>query len=154
VPEVALPLGPVTPSIGTAVSAATSGQHGMPMYDTLPVAAMQANGPTNLAAQDTDFDRVPGLVRHAPDWGTSRLAISGSLPNCGEGEKWTAMAGSCLRRLLEVFLRLVRIPRVGIWAAGLHCQCGGDLPSRAFRRMAGIGKACRIFSHFSRPFRD
>lgn len=34
--------------------------------DALVVAVMQANGLTNLASLDTDFDRVPGLTRYAP----------------------------------------------------------------------------------------
>jgi len=32
----------------------------------LIVAVMQANGLTNLASNDADFDRVPGLTRYAP----------------------------------------------------------------------------------------
>lgn len=34
--------------------------------DALIVAVMQANGLTNLASLDSDFDRVPGLTRYAP----------------------------------------------------------------------------------------
>jgi predicted nucleic acid-binding protein len=34
--------------------------------DALVVAVMQANGLTNLASLDGDFDRVPGLTRYAP----------------------------------------------------------------------------------------
>jgi predicted nucleic acid-binding protein len=34
--------------------------------DALVVAVMQANGLTNLASLDADFDRVPGLTRYAP----------------------------------------------------------------------------------------
>ncbi|MGH7170092.1 MAG: PIN domain-containing protein [Gemmataceae bacterium] len=34
--------------------------------DALIVAVMQANGLTNLASEDDDFDRVPGLTRYAP----------------------------------------------------------------------------------------
>ena len=34
--------------------------------DALIVAVMQANGVTDLASNDADFDRVPGLMRHAP----------------------------------------------------------------------------------------
>jgi predicted nucleic acid-binding protein len=30
------------------------------------VAVMQANRLTNLASNDADFDRVPGLTRYAP----------------------------------------------------------------------------------------
>jgi predicted nucleic acid-binding protein len=34
--------------------------------DALVVAVMQANGLTNLASLDTDFDRVPGVTRYSP----------------------------------------------------------------------------------------
>jgi predicted nucleic acid-binding protein len=34
--------------------------------DALVVAVMQANGFTNLASNDTDFDSVPGITRYAP----------------------------------------------------------------------------------------
>jgi predicted nucleic acid-binding protein len=34
--------------------------------DALVVAVMQANGLTNIASNDADFDRVPGLTRDAP----------------------------------------------------------------------------------------
>jgi predicted nucleic acid-binding protein len=34
--------------------------------DALIVALMRANGFTNLASLDTDFDRVPGITRYAP----------------------------------------------------------------------------------------
>jgi predicted nucleic acid-binding protein len=34
--------------------------------DALIVATMQANGLTNLASNDADFDRVPGITRYAP----------------------------------------------------------------------------------------
>jgi predicted nucleic acid-binding protein len=34
--------------------------------DSLIVAAMQANGISILASNDADFDRVPGITRHAP----------------------------------------------------------------------------------------
>jgi predicted nucleic acid-binding protein len=34
--------------------------------DALIVAMMQANGLTNLASADNDFDRVPGLTRYGP----------------------------------------------------------------------------------------
>jgi predicted nucleic acid-binding protein len=34
--------------------------------DALVVAVMQANGLTNLASLDADFDRVPGITRYAP----------------------------------------------------------------------------------------
>jgi hypothetical protein len=34
--------------------------------DAILIAVMQANGLTNLASHDADFDRVPGLTRYAP----------------------------------------------------------------------------------------
>jgi predicted nucleic acid-binding protein len=34
--------------------------------DALVVAVMQANGLSNLASHDADFDRVPGLPRYTP----------------------------------------------------------------------------------------
>jgi predicted nucleic acid-binding protein len=34
--------------------------------DALVVAVMQANGLTNLASGDSDFDRVPSITRFAP----------------------------------------------------------------------------------------
>jgi len=34
--------------------------------DALILAVMQANGLTNLASHDADFDRVPGILRYAP----------------------------------------------------------------------------------------
>lgn len=47
-------------------AAAVSQQTGLLTNDALLVAVMRANGLTNLASNDTDFDRVPGLVRYAP----------------------------------------------------------------------------------------
>jgi predicted nucleic acid-binding protein len=49
-----------------AGAAALSQQTGLLSNDALIVAVMQANGLTNLASNDADFDRVPGLTRHAP----------------------------------------------------------------------------------------
>ncbi len=49
-----------------AASVALSQQMGLLFNDGLIVAVMQANGLTNLASNDTDFDRVPGLTRYAP----------------------------------------------------------------------------------------
>ncbi|HZT83727.1 MAG TPA: type II toxin-antitoxin system VapC family toxin [Gemmataceae bacterium] len=45
---------------------AVSPQTGLPINDALIVAVMQANGLSNIASADTDFDRVPGLTRYAP----------------------------------------------------------------------------------------
>ena len=55
----------IAPSL--IVSAAViSQQVGLLGNDALIVAVMQANGLTNLASGDTDFDRVPGITRYAP----------------------------------------------------------------------------------------
>ena len=43
-----------------------SKQHELLTGDALIVAVMQAHGLTNLASNDADFDRVPGLTRYAP----------------------------------------------------------------------------------------
>ena len=48
-----------------AVAVALSQQIGLLTNDALVVAVMQANGLTNLASHDADFDRVPGLA-YAP----------------------------------------------------------------------------------------
>jgi predicted nucleic acid-binding protein len=40
--------------------------HGLLTNDALIVALMQANSWTNLASEDDDFDRVPGISRYAP----------------------------------------------------------------------------------------
>jgi predicted nucleic acid-binding protein len=48
------------------VATERSQQHGLLHNDALIVAVMQANGLTNLASEDADFDRVPGLTRYAP----------------------------------------------------------------------------------------
>jgi predicted nucleic acid-binding protein len=47
-------------------AAAVSQLTGLLTNDALIVAVMQANGLTNLASGDADFDRVPGLTRYAP----------------------------------------------------------------------------------------
>jgi predicted nucleic acid-binding protein len=56
---------PVAPSV-LAAAVVLSQQVGLLTNDALLVALMQANGPTNLASHDTDFDRVPGITRYAP----------------------------------------------------------------------------------------
>lgn len=65
IPHLAIQVLPVTQSL---IEAATrlSQQHALLTGDALIVAVMQANGLTNLASNDADFDRVPGLVRYAP----------------------------------------------------------------------------------------
>lgn len=52
------------PLLDTA--AGISQQYGLLTNDALVVAVMQANGLTNIASSDADFDRVPGLTRYAP----------------------------------------------------------------------------------------
>ena len=49
-----------------AAAAALSVEYGLLTNDALVVAVMQANGLTNIASSDADFDRVPGLTRYAP----------------------------------------------------------------------------------------
>lgn len=46
--------------------AAVSQQTGLLTNGALLVAVMRTNGLTNLASNDADFDRVPGLTRFAP----------------------------------------------------------------------------------------
>ena len=41
-------------------------QYELMMGDALLLASMQASGVTNLASNDADFDRVPGITRYAP----------------------------------------------------------------------------------------
>jgi uncharacterized protein len=43
-----------------------SRQHGLLVNDALMLAAMSQHGLTDLASNDADFDRVPGLSRYAP----------------------------------------------------------------------------------------
>lgn len=57
----------LTIAAGLIDAAATiSQQTGLLHNDALIVAVMQANGLTNLASNDADFDRVPGITRYAP----------------------------------------------------------------------------------------
>jgi predicted nucleic acid-binding protein len=49
-----------------ATGAALCQQFGLLTNDGLIVTVMQANGLTDLASSDTDFDRVPGISRYAP----------------------------------------------------------------------------------------
>jgi predicted nucleic acid-binding protein len=55
---------PVTFALVEAATLLT--QHQLLMGDALIVAVMQANGLSNLASNDADFDRVPGITRYAP----------------------------------------------------------------------------------------
>jgi predicted nucleic acid-binding protein len=58
----------VLDSTGRLVSRAAdfSRQTGLLSNDALIVATMGENGLTNLASNDADFDRVPGITRYAP----------------------------------------------------------------------------------------
>jgi predicted nucleic acid-binding protein len=49
-----------------ATGAAVSQQTGLLSNDALVVAVMREHGLVNLASNDADFDRVPGLTRYAP----------------------------------------------------------------------------------------
>src|SRR5437867_4004965 len=53
---------PVTESL-LSDAVKVSKQHELLVGDALVVAVMQANGLTNLASSDADFDRVPGITR-------------------------------------------------------------------------------------------
>ena len=53
-----------TPLVDAA--AGLSQSTGLLTNDAMVVAVMRANGLTNLASNDADFDRVPGLTRYAP----------------------------------------------------------------------------------------
>jgi predicted nucleic acid-binding protein len=55
----------ITPALVLA-AATVSQQTGLLSNDALIVAVMQGHGLTNLASNDADFDRVPGLTRYAP----------------------------------------------------------------------------------------
>ncbi|MHB8974425.1 MAG: type II toxin-antitoxin system VapC family toxin [Pirellulaceae bacterium] len=55
----------VTPALVLA-AANVSQQAGLLSNDALLVAVMQNHGLVNLASNDADFDRVPGLTRYAP----------------------------------------------------------------------------------------
>ncbi len=43
-----------------------SGRNGLLTNDALVMVLMQSRGLTNLASNDADFDRVPGITRYAP----------------------------------------------------------------------------------------
>ena len=50
----------------TIAAAVVSQQTGLLSNDAMIVALMQHHALTNLASNDSDFDRVPGLTRYAP----------------------------------------------------------------------------------------
>lgn len=47
-------------------AAEISQQHGLLTNDAISIAAMRSRGLTNLASNDTDFDRVVGIIRFSP----------------------------------------------------------------------------------------
>lgn len=49
-----------------SAATAVSQQHGLLTGDALIVALMRLHGLTNVASEDADFDRVPGLTRYGP----------------------------------------------------------------------------------------
>jgi predicted nucleic acid-binding protein len=49
-----------------ATASTLTQQHGLLTNDALIVALMQQHGLMNLASEDSDFDRVPGIARYAP----------------------------------------------------------------------------------------
>ena len=65
IPQLGLQVLPLTRSL---VDAATllSQQYELLTGDALIVATMQQQGLDNLASNDADFDRLPGLTRYAP----------------------------------------------------------------------------------------
>jgi predicted nucleic acid-binding protein len=65
VPKLGIPILTI-PETSIAAAAFLSRQTGLLSDDALIVAVMQANGLSNLASNDADFDRVPGLTRYAP----------------------------------------------------------------------------------------
>ena len=64
IPRFGLQILSIPPAL-IAVAAALSQQTGLLSNDALIVAIMQANGLMNLASEDSDFDRVPGIARYA-----------------------------------------------------------------------------------------
>ena len=65
VPKLGIPILTI-PETSITAAAFLSRQTGLLSDDALIVAVMQANGLSNLASNDADFDRVPGLTRYAP----------------------------------------------------------------------------------------
>ena len=47
-------------------AAEISQQHGLLTNDAISLAVMQSRGLTNLASNDSDFDRVAGIIRFCP----------------------------------------------------------------------------------------
>jgi predicted nucleic acid-binding protein len=49
-----------------SLAADVTSQHGLLSNDALIVVLMRRHGLSHLASNDADFDRVPGITRHAP----------------------------------------------------------------------------------------
>ena len=64
-PNLHIQVCPITAPIVESASV-LSRQTGLLTNDALVVAVMQAQGLANLASNDADFDRVPGIHRYAP----------------------------------------------------------------------------------------
>ena len=65
IPRLGVQVMPATQQLVSA-AAALSQSHELLSGDALIVAHMQANGLVQIASQDRDFDRVPGLTRYSP----------------------------------------------------------------------------------------
>jgi len=65
VPRYGIQVLTITPDLIDA-AATVSQQTGLLSNDALIVAVMQSHGLTSLASADTDFDRVPGIMRYGP----------------------------------------------------------------------------------------
>ena len=65
VPQLGIQVLTIAPSLLDA-GALVSQQTGLLTNDALIVALMRANALSNLASNDPDFDRVPGITRYAP----------------------------------------------------------------------------------------
>jgi predicted nucleic acid-binding protein len=65
IPLLRIQVAAVTPLLGEAATL-VSQQYELLMGDSLIVAVMRAQGLTNLASNDADFDRVSGLTRYSP----------------------------------------------------------------------------------------
>lgn len=65
IPAFDIQVAPITMRLVSA-AAAISQQHGLLSGDALVIAVMHEHGLVNLASHDSDFDRVPGLLRYAP----------------------------------------------------------------------------------------
>lgn len=65
VPQFGIQILAIPPTL-IPIATELSQRRGLLHNDALIVAVMQANNLINLASEDSDFDRVPGLTRYAP----------------------------------------------------------------------------------------